>query len=268
MKKSNFSGFLKKLLCSPITIAIIMIYIIFGAILFFKQTDFIYFPDKQDFDSCKPFADTKKINFNGTRMYFRQGSDKLIVFYHGNAGSACSRATLKSEFDRLGISYLFVEYAGYSNDTIKPEMKLILNDVSNANNLINSKNYTELIIMGESIGTGPASFHSNLAFADKVILIAPFSSLKDYAKMRFFMYPVSMMLKENYDNELWLKGYNGRLLILHGDSDSTISPHFSEKLFGSVPASDKSYILIPGAGHNDIYQHNATLSHLADFIMS
>ena len=51
----------------------------------------------------------------------------------------------------------------------------------------------------------------------------------------------------------WLKNYNGRLIVFHGDNDRVILHKFSQKLYESVPAANKEYILLPGAGHNDIW---------------
>ncbi|MFC1756459.1 hypothetical protein ACFLY1_00730, partial [Patescibacteria group bacterium] len=73
-----------------------------------------------DFKSCTFFQDSQKINIGGTRAYYKENSKKLILFYHGNAGSACDRSFLRDEFQKLGYSYIFVEYTGYSNDSRKP----------------------------------------------------------------------------------------------------------------------------------------------------
>ena len=89
----------------------------------------IYYPDNQDFYGCEGFKDYEKINFNGTRFYLFEQSDSVLVYYHGNAGSACDRSFLKDIFEQSNHTLVFVEYAGYSNDTKKPSVVLFLKDV-------------------------------------------------------------------------------------------------------------------------------------------
>jgi len=225
----------------------------------------VYYPDKQDFDLCQGFKDSQKINFNGTRFYYKQNSDKLIIFYHGNAGSACNRSFLKDFFEENDYSYIFVEYAGYSNDSKKPTKKLLLQDVENVNNFIKDLNYSELVLAGESIGTGLASYHSTLTKADKLFFVAPFSSIADVGQRHFFLYPVKLLLKENYDNELWLQDFKEKIMIIHGNKDGIIPMRLSKKLYESISTIKKKYVEIDGAGHNDIYRYEEVWNNMKDF---
>lgn len=215
----------------------------------------LYYPDNQDFNQCDGFKDYEKLEFNGTRSYFLQGSqkDKLIVYYHGNAGSACSRSRFKSIFEKSNASLLFVEYAGYSNADIKPSKKLILQDVDNIHAYIRTHGYRKVTVYGQSIGSGAASYHASLGDVDDLILVTPFSSLVDLVQSSYIIYPASILLREKYDNLKWLQNYHGSLLIVHGDKDRVIPHKFSQELFDKVSIESKEYVLIEGVGHNDIW---------------
>lgn len=242
-------------------------YILFGMFLYFNQRNLIYHPNNQDFEDCFGFKDYQKLNYNGTRFYFKEKSlEKVIVFYHGNAGSACDRSFYKSVFEQFNYSLIFVEYAGYSNDDRKPSKKLILEDVENINSFIQEKSFVDVTIYGESIGSGAAGYHSNIGEVNNLILVSPFSRLVDVAQSKFIIYPVSIILKENYDNIKWLKNYENNLIILHGDKDIVIPSRFSRKLYETIPSKNKEYILIEGKGHNDLWESSIFINKLTEYV--
>ena len=231
------------------------VYLLLGLFLFLNQKSILYYPNNQDFNQCSGFNNYEKINFNGTRFYFKKGTqeDKVIVYYHGNAGSACDRSYFKSVFEQSNASLIFVEYAGYSNDNVKPSKELILNDVENVHKYIAEKNYKHIIVYGESIGSGAASYHAYLGNVNDLILVTPFSKLVDVVQSKYIIYPAFILLREKYDNIKWLENYEGSLLIVHGDNDLVIPNKFSKDLFENVSNKNKNYVLIEGKGHNDIW---------------
>lgn len=248
-----------------IIIWIIVIYVLFGLYLFFFQRNFIYYPTKQDFYACPSFSDSQKIEFKGTRFYYKKNSEKLAVFYHGNAGSACDRGYIKKIFSERDYSFIIAEYAGYSNDTRKPSQDLILEDARNINEFITETSYSRLIILGESIGSSVAAYHASISQADKVLLLSPFNSLREFAKSYYPLYPVRFLLKENYPSEEWLKRYKGEVMIIHGTDDSIVPIELAKKLYKSIPSA-KEFIEIEGAGHNNLFLFNNTQESIKKFL--
>ena len=247
----NSTRFLKRVL-----ITVLIIYIAIGLFLFFSQKSLLYFPTNQNFNDCIGFENYEKLNYNGTRFYFKEDTlkDNIIVYYHGNAGSACDRSAFKSVFEEGNSSVIFVEYAGYSNDNKNnPSRDLILQDVENMYSYVEEENFQEVLVYGKSIGSGAASYHAYLGNVDYLILTTPFSSLEDVAQSKYIIYPANLILQEKYNNINWLKNYNNSFLIVHGDSDRVIPHYFSQELFEEVSTIDKNYILIENRGHNDIW---------------
>lgn len=255
---------IKKLLIF-ILISVVIGYIIGGFIIYINQHKEIYFPDDQNFEKCEIFSDAEKIVFKGTRLYFKQNSDKLAVYYHSNTGSACNSSFFKQLFDELNLSYIFVEYAGYANDSRIPSKKLILQDIRNVNEFMKSSDYSELIYSGYSLGTGPASYHSTLTKPDKILMISPYSSIADLAKLRNTKYPVSIILKEDYDNIEYLKDYDNKVMIMHGSEDTRIPIEFSKKLYDTL-SSEKKFVEIKGAEHGDVLDYKEGSDKIKEFI--
>lgn len=257
---------MKKFIKSIIVI-IIFLYVGFGLVLFIFQKSLVYYPDKQDFNLCADFRDSEKLNLNSTRVYYKKNSEKLVIFYHGNAGSACMRAYLKDEFEKQGLSYLFVEYAGYSNDSNKPSKELLMKDVENVNQFIADKQFSKIIIAGESLGTALAVYHSSIASVDKLLLISPFYRMADMAKNNYGIYPISLMLTENYDSAKWIRSSQAKNIeIIHGSADEIVPIEQSRKLFNEARTASKKFVEVAGAHHNDIYNFDETYKNMMEFL--
>lgn len=252
-------------LVKRVSVIILLAYLGFGFLLFFRQTQLIYYPTAQDFAACPEFSDSQKMNSNGTRFYYKNISDKLIVFYHGNAGSACDRAYLKDIFSGLGYSSIFVEYAGYAKDAQPPSQTRIMQDVEHVHNFLKSAGHREIVIVGESLGASLALYHSSLADEDQVLLISPFYSLEDVTRNHYPVYPVSWMLRDKYESNRWLTDLK-KIEVIHGAADTIVPITGSKKLFNEMAIPQKKFIEVAGANHNDMYHFPETFSAIADFL--
>ncbi len=246
---------------------ILVVYCLFGLLLFFSQKSMIYYPNNQDFKNCEGFSEYEKVNFQGTRFYYKERSlNSVLVYYHGNAGSACDRSILKPYFEETGVSIIFVEYAGYSNDNKKPSKDLLLQDARNMNKYLEDKGFEKIIIYGESIGSGVGSYHASIGKVDSLIFVGSFSSLEDVARSKLPIFPMSVLFKENYDNVKWLQEFKGKIIILHGENDEVIPLKFSQRLFEKISTEKKEHIIIEGRGHNDIWGSSYFRDKIIDFI--
>lgn len=242
-------------------------YVIFGLILFFGQKSMIYFPDNQDFYSCSGFADYQTITYNSTRFYYKDVSEKNVtVFYRGNAGSLCDRAAFRPFVETEGRSMIFVEYAGFSNDSRSPSKELILEDVRNIVSFIRGKQYENVTVIGESLGSGAASYHASIGDVDRLALITPFSSIRDVGEHKFPFFPISLILTQNFDNVKWLKEYSNSVIILHGDEDLIIPYKLAVKLYESLATEHKEFVSLKGYGHNSVWNSPKFRTELAEFL--
>ena len=242
-------------------------YISFGAFLAIFQESIVYYPNSQDFRSCADFQNAEKVDYKDTRMYIKDTEKPTIVLYHGNAGSACDRSFYADIFTQAGYGYIIVEYAGYSNDSQKPSHELIKYDVQNVLAYINENHISRITVVGESIGTGIASYHASLQSPDKLLLISPFTTLADMAKKRFWFYPTSVLVNNAFDNTVALKQYRNPITIIHGNKDSIIPLKLGQKLFDSLQ-TEKKFVIIDGGGHNDLFLYPETYTTITNFLES
>jgi len=240
-------------------------YIAFGVVLTVNQEKVIYQPFPQDFDSCPDLPVAKQVTYQGTRMYISTTTGPVVVLYHGNAGSACDRAFYTPLFNDAGYGYVLVEYAGFSNDSREPSHELIKQDVRNIISYLQTTEVSEVAIVGESIGTGFASYHASLAPPKKLLLITPFTDLLDIAKGRFWFYPTTLMVDNALDNIKALKDYRGAVTIIHGTEDSIIPYKLGQRLYSNI-STEKKLVTINGGDHNDLFTYRQTYSAIEEFL--
>ena len=128
----------------------------------------------------------------------------------------CDRSAFKSTFEDSGSSLIFVEYTGYSHDKVNPSQKHILKDVQNINDYVQERGYKTVVVYGQSLGSGPASYHAYLGHVQHLILVTPFSSLAEVAQSKYVIFPISLLLTERYNNSEWLQNYKGVYLFSMG----------------------------------------------------
>ena len=99
----------------------------------------------------------------------------------------------------------------------------------------------QIIIYGESLGTGVSaeiSQHKNFA---GIILESPFTSMVDAGKHYYFYLPVSLLLKDRYENEKKIMNINIPIMIMHGEKDTIVPFSMGQKIFEIANEPKYSY---------------------------
>lgn len=230
----------------------LIIYVLNGVLLFVRQDAMLFFPDNTSFTDCAMLAGVTQIEESGTRGYFFQNgtSTKLAVLYHGNAGRACDRNYYRIAFEQAGYSWLIVEYGGFSGDGKKASVASLLRDTEHVVQWVNKSNFSYVAVVGESIGSGPASYHASLAPVEKLVLITPFAKVADVARKYLPVYPIALMLHNDFDSGNWA-AHAKQVLVIHGTGDTIIPFSCGKALFDVLPQKQKEFLILPGIDHND-----------------
>ena len=246
---------------------LILVYLGFWAYLFFNQRNLLYFPALGDLEACEAFVKTgaEKIVQSGTTLYYKKNGGTIVVFYHGNGGTACDRKFLTDEFDRNNFSYLFVEYAGYA-DNRETTKENIFEDVLNADDFLRTLSYEKLAFVSESLGAGPLAYHTTLRTPDKIVLLSPYTRISAVAKRHFpfMLYPTALLVQDDFDTAA-LTMFHGSTLVIHGTEDAVIPFDLGQAVYDRIPAGQKQFIPIWGAGH-DTTLDTATITALLLFL--
>lgn len=245
----------------------LLFYVAFGFFLTLNQERVVYQPGKQDFHECPALNTADAVTFRNTRMYVADLAKPVAVLYHGNAGSACDRSFYADLFSAAGYGYILVEYAGYSNDPRITTHELVKQDVVNVTTYLKAQQIEPAAVVGESVGTGAATYHTTLAPPEKLLLITPFTDLVAVAQKRFWFYPTTLLVDNAFDNVENLKTYNGRVTIIHGTNDTIIPIDLGQQLFSTLE-TERQFVAIPEAGHNDLFRYTKTRDSIKHFLLS
>ena len=158
---------------------------------------------------------------------------KTILYLHGNAGSLENRIYKINHFNNMNINFLLLAWRGFSGNEGKPTEQGLYQDARSAVKwLINEGAIEEnIVIYGESLGTGVATeIAQNKNFAG-VILESPFTSMIDLGKKYYPIFPVKLLLKDKYESEKKIKNLKSPLLVMHGKKDKIVPFYMGEKIF-------------------------------------
>jgi pimeloyl-ACP methyl ester carboxylesterase len=254
--------YMKKILLKILKI-VLGIYIIVCGLLFFFQEKLIFFPDKLDknfkfgfdqkFDELNiKTEDNKLLN----AILFKSDSSKGLIFYlHGNAGSLSSWGEVAKTYTGLNYDVFMLDYRGYgkSEGSISSQGQLY-QDLQIAYDEMKSK-YSEdkIIVLGYSVGTGPASKIASTNNPKLLILQAPYYSLTDMMKHTYPIIP-TFILKYKFETNEYIKDCKMPIVVFHGNQDKVIYYGSSLKLKEEFKKQD-TLITLSGQGHNGITEN-------------
>lgn len=173
----------------------------------------------------------------------------IWLMLHGNAGQASDREYGLDSFSP-DDSVFVLEYPGFGQRPGKPSFDSIQSAAREAYLALRGDfPNTPVCVVGESIGTGPASWLATVhPPPDKLVLIAPFAVLSSVASDHFPSALVRLLLTHRWDNVASLSECKLPVDIYAAEADSIIDPRHARALAAAVPTSRLKII---EGGHND-----------------
>lgn len=197
----------------------------------------------------------RPVKLNGW-LYEKPHAPYIVLLSHGNAGNVSHRVHKADALLASGCSVFLYDYQGYGKSEGAPDGPKIVADANNAYEFLLKRNWKpeQVILYGESLGTGVTSELSKTRSAKAVILESGFISPEVFAKERIglmHIYPPFLFPEPRLNNMELVTGQHPPLLIMFGAKDKTIPPSCSERL-ANAATQKKSCAMLPNNGHNDI----------------
>jgi pimeloyl-ACP methyl ester carboxylesterase len=264
---------LKKIALILLRIVVIS-YLGFALVLFFHQHSMIYHPRRYE-----P-GETTTLPLHAMELDYRtsQGRQaaffvppkngmlrtpqRIWVMFGGNASLALGWGHFLATAPGQNDGYLLVDYPGYgacdgsaSPATIEESADKALNELGLKLVLDHAAVEQKLNVIGHSLGCGVALNFCAGHNIRKLILIAPFTSLRDMAG-RTVGFPLCYLLLHNFDNRARLAGLAARqnppsVFLFHGSEDEVIPVAMGRELAAMFPRMI-TFREVAGAAHNTI----------------
>jgi uncharacterized protein len=182
----------------------------------------------------------------------------VIAYFHGNGGHIGYRAERLRWFARTGYGVLMAEYRGYGGNPGTPSERGLVADGAAVLDFLGGEGMTpnQLVIYGESLGSGVAVPLATQREVAGVILEAPFTSVAEVAQHHYSFIPASALLRDRFDSLARIGDVKAPILVLHGERDRIVPVRFGRALFDAAP-QPKELWLAPEAGHEDLVRYGA-----------
>jgi len=187
-----------------------------------------------------------------------QAGKPTLLYFHGNGGNLAVREQRIKAMQASGYGLLMMAYRGYSGSTGTPSETAIAGDARLAYDTLlhDGIKPANIVVYGESLGTGVAVTLASQVAAGAVILDAPYTSLPDVAAGRFWYLPVRFLMRERYNSLAKIKSVHAPLLILHGEFDPVIPVAMGKAMFAAAN-EPKRMVVVPGGGHSNLLRLGA-----------
>ena len=231
--------------------SVVLAYFIIILFVYFYQRNLLYHPsennylnDKITFNYEEIFIETdKKIKLKS--WFIKKDLDKFktILIFHGNAGNLFNRVYKLNELNKLDVNILLISWRGFSGNKGKPTEKNLYHDADEAVKWLNNQGAISknIILYGESLGTGVAAELGTSNAFGGIILESPFTSIANAAKIYYPYLPVSIILKDRYDSIGKIKNINTPIFIMHGKMDNIVPQQMGLELFEKANNPKYSY---------------------------
>jgi fermentation-respiration switch protein FrsA (DUF1100 family) len=243
---------------------------------------FLFYPRKESFfsrsdssedDILIPVAEDVVI---GARFHRAATSSPTILFFHGNGEIVSDYDDLGPIYVKLGVNFLPVDYRGYGRSTGRPTVSAMMGDCHTiftyVRDWLKERGHKgPLVVMGRSLGSISAlEIASN--YGDEIDCLIIESGLA-------YAIPLLQLLgidaghlgiseEDGFSNIEKIQAFHKPTLIIHAEYDHIIPFSDGEALFEASPATDKRFLMIPGANHNDIFARGLTdyMDAIGDFL--
>ena len=231
--------------------SVVLAYLIIILFVYFYQRSLLYNPsennylnDKINFNYKEIFIETdKKIKLKSWFIEKDLKNFKTILLFHGNAGNLFNRVYKLNELNKLDLNILIISWRSFSGNKGKPTEKNLYHDAQEAVKWLKAQGLDNknIILYGESLGTGIAIELASKNNFGGIILESPFTSMADVAKLYYPYLPVNLLLKDRYDTKSKIIDIRTPILIMHGKEDNIVPQKMGLELFEKANNPKFSY---------------------------
>ena len=230
---------------------VILCYLFVLIFVFFNQRNLLYHPFENNYNTDEanffyeeiliPTSESKKLKAWFHKKNLKQ--KKTLVFFHGNAGDLRNRIYKLNLIKNFDINFLIVAYRGFSGNEGSPTEEGLYQDAKDTLHWLNKQGIEDkqIIIYGESLGTGVATEVAQYKKFAGIILESPFTSMVEAGKHYYFYLPVSLLLKDRYETNKKLKNINSPILVMHGKKDKIVPFHMGKQVYENANEPKFSY---------------------------
>ncbi len=226
------------------------------------QQRLLYAPDTRRSSPTEaglPDVDERELIMrDGTRILTWWGAAQAgrptLLYFHGNGGSFVTRSERIRKYMTHGYGVVMMTYRGFGGSAGSPSEKANVSDAKEVYDAVRASGISpsQIVLYGESLGTGIAIQVAAEKDVAGLILDAPYTSIVDLAALHYPRLPARWLMTDRYESLKSAAKVTAPALIVHGEADDIIPVSMSVDVAAALkgPVTRATF---PGAGHSDHY---------------
>lgn len=242
------------------------------SILYFRQHSLVYHP--RPYDESYVYS----LPGDGVEVHYTVANAKYVAYYVpgiqaapkrlwlafcGNGSLALDWTSILSQYPPNDDAFLLIDYPGYGKNGGYATIASTRLSADTAlqtllKRLQTDEDHLTLCTVGHSLGAAVALDFATKHRVQKIVLISPFTTLREEAASIFGGW-IARLLLESYDNRANLRDVlktnpATRVAIFHGTNDEVIPVRMGRELAHEFPSC--SFFAIEGADHVSVLNHS------------
>ena len=233
------------------------------------QISMMMFYPRMDFTTTPAEAEDHNVDVErgvtiGCRAHFASKDAPTILFFHGNGEVVSDYDYFAPFYMRNSINLIVADYRGYGSSLGQPSFSAMMGDAKLIYDYfvgyLQDNGYDgPLYVMGRSLGAMSAMEvtakyqDSEGPFSVKGLILESGAGITVWDRWRPSSGDLERWdrMKALYHSQV--EGITVPLLTIHGEVDELIPVERALETRGILGSSEKELLIIPGAGHNDIF---------------
>ncbi|MBO6535155.1 MAG: alpha/beta fold hydrolase [Balneolaceae bacterium] len=194
-------------------------------------------------------------------------SKGLVIFFHGNGGSAQTNPSKFMLFLENGYDVLYPDYRGYgitegemwNEEDLVGDMKVVYQ--------VMTQEYPEddIVIVGYSLGSGVAAQVAAANDPREVILWTPYYSMLDMKDAQYWFLP-DFLVRYPLRTDLALQTIEEPITIFYAAEDELLPVDRAMKLNAYLDGNDE-FVMLAGQGHNRVFNNEVLKAKMAEILL-
>lgn len=227
------------------------IYLLLLVAVIFFANGMIFFPPVEKYsDQLDGFIYLTNSKDQQVATIYKKARDGMptLLWSHGNAEDISLAQPYMNYLHDFGYGILIYDYPGYGLSEGSPsEGGCNVNIEAAWNHLTETLEIPDdqIILIGQSVGSGPSIWLANRSTPAAMVLISPMKSIN---RVPFKINPFPY---DRFPNIKRIAKVDCPLLVIHGDSDTVIDQSHGKAIY-EKHQGEKTFHSAEGKGHNDV----------------
>ena len=175
-----------------------------------------------------------------------------VVYFHGNGGNLSIWLPVFAMLNASGLRVLAVDYRGYGLSTGRPSEAGVYRDaVAVAQHSLRTREPARpLVFWGRSLGGAIAASATRTVKPDALVIESCFPDKAAVIRTNPVLRTLNLFASYRFDTVEMLRGFQGPVLVVHGERDSIVPFAVGRELFEQL-SQPKRFLAVRDADHND-----------------